>query len=401
MREISEAREPSANSGALGGALTQMGSAKVDASGRSAPERQGRPRFAAERILVVRLGSLGDVVRTRFALPALRGLYPDAHIDWLVEDRCAAGLTGVCEIDGILTVPRKQLQLRNPVRFRQLIRHTVEQLRSRTYDLAIDFHSILKSALLLRLVGVPVRIGYGRPLAREGAQHFYTHRCSGLPSSHLSRFERNQALVRFLTDSAGEASDEPGNAPGGPRLPDLQLAPEDVESLPPLPERFVVLHPGTSESTLYKRWPAQRYSEVALRLAEYAGIPSVVTWGPVPGERECAEQVVAGAPHVALLGPQTRSLGALLALLERSRLYIGSDSGPMHLASLVGRPCVALFGPTDPVENAPFPGVPSRLLQVDVGCNPCREGCPARSCMAALEPTQVIAAALELLEMPR
>ena len=110
-----------------------------------------------------------------------------------------------------------------------------------------------------------------------------------------------------------------------------------------------------------------------------------------------AARVVQGAPRIALLGPKTRSLGALLALLGKAKLFVGSDSGPMHLASLMGRPSVVLFGPTDPIENAPFPGVPSRLLRVDVGCNPCREGCPARSCMAALGTAAVVRAAVGLL----
>jgi len=361
---------------------------------------EAAPRFAARRILVVRLGSLGDVVRTRFALPALRELYPDAQIDWLVEDRCAPGLVGITEIDGILTVPRKQLELRNPLRFKRLLGHTLEELRSRQYDLALDFHSIMKSAALLRFAGIPVRVGYDKPLAREGAQRFFTHRCAP-DRTHLSRFDRNRALVEFLRGP------QHGTAPAMPPAmqeyvrPELRLDPEDEDSLPPLPKRFVVIHPGTSESTLYKRWEPERFAEVARNLAEYAGLPSVVTWGPVPGERECAQAVVAGAPRVALLGPETRSLGALLALLARSELFVGSDSGPMHLASLVGRPCVVLFGPTDPVENAPFPGVPWRMLREDVGCNPCREGCPARSCMGAIQPASVLAAALELLEIAR
>jgi heptosyltransferase-1 len=336
-------------------------------------------RIPARRILVARLGSLGDVVRTRFALPGLRELYPDARIDWLVEDRAASGLTGAGEIDEVIAVPRRALRLQNALRWSADL---VRSLRAREYDLALDFHSILRSALPLWASRIPVRVGYGARFAREGAQHLFTHRVDPA-AGHVSRFERNAALVHYL-----------GGARGCAR-PALQLA--DEGELPELPERFAVLHPGTSPTTLYKRWEPERYARVARGLAEETGLTSIVTWGPVPGERECAECVVSAAGGSARLGPRTQSLGMLLRLLGQASVFIGSDSGPMHLASLAGRPIVAIFGPTDPVENAPFPGLPVRLVRTDVGCNPCREGCPTRSCMAAVEPARVLAAARELL----
>lgn len=337
-------------------------------------------RIPARRILVARLGSLGDVVRTRFALPGLRDLYPEARIDWLVEDRAASGLTGAGEIDEVIAVPRRAFRVQSALRWSADL---VRSLRAREYDLALDFHSILRSALPLWASRIPVRIGYGGGFAREGAQRFFTHRVE--PSaSHVSRFERNAALVHFLGGTRGCAR------------PALEL-PDDAGELPELPERFAILHPGTSPSTLYKRWEPERYAAVARGLADEAGLTSLVSWGPVPGERECAERVVAVAGGCAVLGPRTQSLAVLLRLLGRASVFIGSDSGPMHLASLAGRPIVAIFGPTDPVENAPFPGLPVRLVRADVGCNPCREGCPTRSCMAAVEPGRVLAAARELL----
>jgi heptosyltransferase I len=337
-------------------------------------------RIAARRILVTRLGSLGDVVRTRFALPGLRELYPEARIDWLVEDRAASGLTGAGEIDEVIAVPRRAFRIGNALRWSTDL---VRSLAAREYDLALDFHSILRSALPLYAARIPVRVGYGAAFAREGAQHLFTHRVE-LRTPHVSRFERNAALIHFLGGKRGCAR------------PELRLE-DDAADLAELPERFAVLHPGTSPTTLYKRWDPERYARVARDLADAEGLASVVTWGPVEGERECAERVVAAAGGSARLGPRTQSLGVLLRLLGRASLFVGSDSGPMHLASLAGRPIVAIFGPTDPIENAPFPGLPVRLVRTDVGCNPCREGCPARSCMAAVDAAQVVAAARALL----
>ena len=122
-----------------------------------------------------------------------------------------------------------------------------------------------------------------------------------------------------------------------------------------------------------------------------------MAFGPVAGEQAAARAVVAASGGAALLAPPTASIAEFESLLGRAAVFIGCDSGPMHLASLARTPVVAIFGPTDPVENGPFPGVPSRIVRSDVGCNPCREGCPVRACMRAVEPEAVVAAALSLL----
>lgn len=336
----------------------------------------------ARRILVIRLGALGDVVRTRFAFAGLRALYPDARIDWLVEDRAAPGLAGIRGLDEIVEVPRRELRWLRPARSARALQALVAELRARRYDLSVDFHGILKSALLARAARIPVRVGFAPPLAREGSARLLTHRARPR-ASHMSRFERNAALVRYLGGDVPDAA------------PPLDLPPLDA-SIAALGE-YAVVHPGTSASTLYKRWDPDRYAEVCRVLWKRAGLRALVTWGPVPGERAAAEAVVEAAEGAAQLAPQTTSAAQLLALLRAARLFVGSDSGPMHLASLAGLPIVAVFGPTDPVENAPFPGLPQRILRRDVGCNPCREGCPARTCMNVIQAHEVAAAALELL----
>ena len=338
----------------------------------------------AERILIIRLGALGDVVRTRFAFAAVRELYPRARIDWLVEDHAAPGLDGVAGLDGIVTIPRRQLRFGWSRAALRGIVELVRQLRAGRYDLSIDFHCILKSALLARASGIPLRVGYAAPLAREGSAWLLTHRARIWPG-HLSRFDRNAALVRFLAGSPSSA------------VPPLELSELPRPELSELPRELLLMHPGTSSTTLYKRWPPDRYAAVARELRDRLGIHSLVTWGPVAGELEAAEAVVAGAAGAAHLAAETRSVGELLVLMQATRLFVGSDSGPMHLASLAGLPLVAIFGPTDPVENAPFPGSRQRVLRRDVGCNPCREGCPAQTCMAAVSVSDVVEAAVELL----
>jgi ADP-heptose:LPS heptosyltransferase len=107
---------------------------------------------------------------------------------------------------------------------------------------------------------------------------------------------------------------------------------------------------------------------------------------------------VAASQGAATLAPRTPTLGDLASVFAASRLFIGSDSGPLHVASLVGTPVVQLMGPTDPVENAPWSGTPSRQVRLPVLCSPCRSGCPAATCMRSITPDAVLAAARELLE---
>jgi lipopolysaccharide heptosyltransferase I len=328
---------------------------------------------------------MGDVVRTRFAFAGLRALYPEAEIDWLVDDRAAAALDGIVGLDRVVRLPRRALRASHPLRTLRVLRGFRTVLEARHYDLCVDFHGILKSGLLAWISRAPVRIGYGRPAAREGAQLFLTHRVR--PPAHVSRFERNAALVRAL---GGRVPDE---------RPPLALPAEIEQELADRARGVVALHPGTSASTLYKRWDPERYAELAARLRKAEGYASLVTWAGA-SERATAEEVVAASEGAASLAPPTPSVAHLLALLRQARAFVGNDSGPMHIATLAGIPVVALFGPTDPVENCPFSGVPTRMLRHDVGCNPCREGCPARTCMSAIEVDEVVRAVRELIAAP-
>jgi ADP-heptose:LPS heptosyltransferase len=341
----------------------------------------------AERILVIRLGAVGDVVRTRFAFAGLRELYPDAEIDWLVEDRAAGGLDGIEGLRDIVRVPRRRVGWARPLASLNALLALGGELRERRYDLVCDFHSILKSALLALRSSTPVRVGYGAGIAREGSARFFTHTVRFEPE-HVSRFERNAALLRFL---GGEVPDAP---------PPLALPAEVERELADVPSGLFAMHPGTSDTTRYKRWPPERYAEVARNLLRAEGRESLVTWGPVAGERECAERVVEASRGAARLAPPTPSILHALSLLRRSCLYVGSDSGPMHLASLAGLPVVGGLGPPAAGGDAPFPGLPSRVIRHDVGCNPCREGCPVLTCMAAIAVDEVVKGARELIARP-
>lgn len=346
------------------------------------------------RILVIRLGAVGDVVRTLPAVSALRAGLPEAQITWLVEPVPSSILAGQPWIDDVLIFPRAELmaylhQLKF-IAFIRCLSRFLRELRSRQFELVVDFHSILKSGLLSRLSGAPRRVAYARPFGREGSWLFATdlvRLCLPAPGSKLPRFQRNLALVRFLGIEAAEDA----------RPLRLLPAAESAMAQAALEGGPVAIHPGTSDSTPYKRYTIKGYAEVARALHTRLQVPVIVTVGPALDDRAFAEAIVSESQGAAVIAPQTQSLGDLAALFARCSLYIGSDTGPMHVASLVGTPVLQLLGPTHPIENAPYAGTPSKTLRVPQPCSPCRRGCAEATCMKAIEPDDVIEAALELL----
>jgi ADP-heptose:LPS heptosyltransferase len=294
-------------------------------------------------------------------------------------------------VDEVISFPRGMLE-ENLARGRllhagRIARGFLAELRRRRFDLVVDFHAILKSGILSRLSGAPRRASYARPFAREGAFLFATERAR-LEPAKISRFERNEGLIRFLGLRA-----DPDQRP-------LRLDSETLEraqkALGPGPAP-IAIHPGTSDATPHKRYTVAGYAAVARALADDAGVTSVVTRGPARDDQAFAAAIVDASGGTARFAPETPTLADLAALFSRSRLYIGGDTGPMHVASLVGTPVVQILGPTDPVENATFPGSPSRTVRIQIHCNPCRRGCAAVTCMRVIPPEMVAGAARELL----
>ena len=298
----------------------------------------------------------------------------------MVEPKAASAVAGQPWIDEVLVFPRNALAAKlRRYAVREALAEAitfVRTMRGRRFDLVVDFHAILRSAVLGRLSGAPQRVTYARPFGRELAYLFATHRAR-LSPLRMSRFERNTQLVRYL------GVDRPAYPTP------FDVAPAAVArmraALSPGPSP-VVIHPGTSDATTHKRYPAESYASVARSLAKEAGLPSIVTRGPARDDRALAIAIVDAAEGAARLAPETPTLGDLGALFVASRLYIGGDTGPMHVASLVGTPVVQLLGPTDPVENAPYPETPSRTIHSD------------GDAMDRIAPSEIVAGARELLE---
>ena len=283
----------------------------------------------ASRILIVRLGSLGDLVHTLPAVTALRRAFPAAEIDWLVDAPHREFLELVPVISSLVVLERRGAGGWLDV---------VRKMRLRGYDVAIDFQGLVKSAALARLSGAKRVAGFAFPAVRESlAVPFYTERVSVPKSAHV--VQKNLLLAAAL-GAPSTALEFPIGAVRSPAVESFLAAD---------PRPFVLLNPGAAWPN--KRWPPDRLGAVARWLSERKGLTTVVLWGP--GEQPMADGVVRASAGAARIAPPT-GLDDLIALARHARLVVSGDTGPLHIASALGVPAVALFGPTNPHRNGPW-----------------------------------------------
>jgi heptosyltransferase-1 len=296
----------------------------------------------------VRLGSMGDIIHTLPAATALRRAFPGASMGWVVEERWAELLCTLPEPRSGPRSPRRPLVDRvhtvNTKTWRGslLSAQTWEQiaaglsdLRAQRYEVAVDFQGAARSALLARWSGASVVYGAARP--RENvASMFYTRQVFAR-GSHV--VEQNLALAEAIARRTLQ-------------MPKIEF-PHDPATEMQCEDRlrqignFVLLNPGAGWGA--KQWPAERYGQVAKQLG-VDGLKSLINFGP--GE-EPLVRAVESASEDAAQG-SAGSLTELIALTRHARLFIGGDTGPMHLAAALGIPVIAIFGPTNPARNGPF-----------------------------------------------
>jgi heptosyltransferase I len=335
------------------------------------------------------------VVRTLPALAVIRRRFPGAYIAWAVEEKAFEILTGRKDLDEVILFPRHTLvrQAKNPVGlFRAIaaLYRFVRYLRTKRFDVAVDFHGLLKSGLISYLSGAPVRFGFGKGFDKEMNHLFSTKRVT-LPAPKLSRVRRNLVMAEALCGSL--------------ETPRVRIEPsrEDRAAVERILRKKtsgvrprIIVHPGTSAKTAYKRWDARKFAAAADLIVSRYGGEVVVTGGP--GEEAIVSETARHMKHAPSVIDEPLSLLELAALFQTADLYVGGDTGPTHIASFVGTPVVAVFGPTDPIENEPYAGTPFRMVRVPSSCSPCREKtCRRTDCFDGVTPEMVAVAAGELL----
>jgi lipopolysaccharide heptosyltransferase I len=313
------------------------------------------------KLLIVRLGALGDIVHGLPVAAALRERYPDAQIDWLVDARHAAVLDLVPVISRRVAVDTRSAGG---------MLAAVRDLRRQHYDAAVDLQGLIKSAALVRLSGARRVIGFTRAHVREkAASLFYSQKCDAGMVAHvvdknlsvLSQFGITERVRRFpftLAPSAAVSAVAARVAREGRR-------------------GYALINPGAAWPN--KRWPAERFGEIAAALVERFALLPVVLWGP--GEQALAGRIVETSGGAAMLAPTT-AVADVLALSRDAKLMVSGDTGPLHLAAAVGAPVVALFGPTDPARNGPWDAADISLSRFgDCVCHYRRRCRRSRACI--------------------
>ncbi|CAN5222464.1 lipopolysaccharide heptosyltransferase I [soil metagenome] len=319
------------------------------------------PPRPARRILIVRLSALGDVIMASGLVPALRAIYPQAHLAWLTESPAAPLLAHNPRLDEVIVWPRTQwMTLWRERRFAELwgeMRRFRRELRERHFDLALDTQGLLKSAVWSWLSAAPRRVGL---IPREGGQWLATERLVPAKEADALIGREYRALARYL--GAPEGAFRLDLAVGAAARDNAasKLRARGVNAA----QGYVVLCPFTTRPQ--KHWFEDRWAALADRLAA-AGFTPVLLGGPA--DAEAAARIAAASPRIVELTCRL-ALDESIAAVAASRLLIGVDTGLTHAGTAAQVPTIALFGSTRPYGRTDSPR--TTILYEKLFCSPCR-----------------------------
>lgn len=321
------------------------------------------------RILIVKLGSIGDIVHTLPALAAIGRALPRAQISWVVEKRSAEILRDNPVLKSLIEVDTKALR-RWPSSGEtlQAPRQQLRRLRASTFDSALDFQGLLKSATIARLSGAERVYGFARASLREPASRILLSKAVRVPP-------RTHVIVKNLTLAAEALGISVPIDPDEFEFPIHVRREHEIEAEVTADwtqGRYAILNPGGGWPT--KLWSPERFGALADRLWTDYGLNSIITYGP--GESGLAEKVLE-ASRSGRARASDISLRGFYAMARTATLYVGGDTGPTHLAVAAGAPLVGLFGPTEWWRNGSPRPADVCVERSDIGC---RTDCHRRSC---------------------
>jgi ADP-heptose:LPS heptosyltransferase len=352
------------------------------------------------RVLLARPDHLGDVLLTLPAAVALRSVLPGAHISYLVADGLAPVPRHCPAVDATLTAPFPPLSAwPDPPGWADAVARAAPALRGR-FDLAIlSRPDDPVSGALVAAAGVPIRLGYTSPRTRP----FLT---VALPPPDRDRHVASVAVDLALAAAEHLGVPMPADVGASPCFVPTADDEHEASAVLGAPRREaedgpIVLHPGSGWPL--KNWPPPRWGHLAAALARRYGVAPLVTGGPREGALVRAVMDASGRRARGLGG--RLSLGGLAALFRRARLVIATDSGPLHLAAMLGASVVGLYGPADPLEFGPWcPEDRRRIVRAQLACSPCRSlddpPCGASTeprCIGEIAVEAVLEAAVDLL----
>lgn len=317
------------------------------------------PKPANGRLLIVRLGAMGDIIHALPAVASLKHSYPGSLLTWVVEPQWAPLLEDNPFIDRVLLLRRGSPDA---------LLESWRELRSCRYDFAVDFQGLLKSALVASAARPERIFGFHQSQVRErAAALFYSNKT-------LSRSAHKVDQNLDLAASAG-AANAVHKFPLPPGRPEADLPEGD----------FVLASPLAGWRA--KQWPLRHYQALARLLRRDLGLPLVLD-GP-PSAQGFFEQVEDAIPHAS-------SVAGLIFATRRAAAVVGVDSGPLHVAAALCKPGVAIYGPTDPARNGPY-GDSLRVLRCPQACTTYKRGSSIDDSMARISPEEVFEALRSVL----
>ncbi len=347
-----------------------------------------------ENILIIRLSAIGDVVDVLPALRCLRSNFPESRISWLVEDRASEILSAHPDLNDVIVFPRKKWQ-REILKVNKVISTLSDilsfyrKLHDEHYDLVLDFQGNLKSGIMDLITGTENRFGFGQGFCKE-FNYLFTKYKVYPQNKREHRIDKNLSLLKGIGFEAKFQN---------PELPVSRLDQEYISkfidennkcSVP-----LIIINPCTSEYGSYKRWSTLNYARLADMILEKYDVKVIFTWGP--NELEIVNEIVAHMKQKALVSCKT-TIKQLIELMRRANLYIGGDTGPLHIASTLCIPTVAIFGPKDPILYGPY-NENAAIISKELPCSPCRNRtCSDPECLTMILPEEVFQAVNQLMD---
>lgn len=309
------------------------------------------------KILIVKLGALGDVINTLPLAVALKGGMPGCTIDWLVAPLSYPLVSRHTSVDRAYVFNRT---------FKSAF-SVIKELRRTRYDIILDLQRILKSGLFTLAARAERRLGFDKRRCKEMTWLLPFERIPPSdPAAHM--LDQYMEFARYLGLNTDRAVWD---------IPRSVTRPKDI------PNRYVVLNIGATKPA--NLWAPERFADLAGQIEKTLNLPSVLTGGPE--DRDRATQIKAAGP-VSLTDLTGRTtLAELVEVIANADAVVSCDTGPMHLAAALEKPLVALFGPSDPRRTGPYHGT---VIRHAMACSPCnRKLCRAPFCMDAITSTEV------------
>ncbi len=337
-------------------------------------------------ILIVKLSAIGDVIHTLPSLAALRRLYPDAHITWVVEEAAADLVLHHPHLDQVIIFRRKNwIEDFKKGKLHSMwhdARSFLAELKGRRYDLVIDFHGLFKSSMVVLASGGRRKLGYDSWQELSGL--FLNEKIPEDMNKHA--VDRYLDFPRYLGAPA-----EPAEfvLPVHQEAQSRSRALLDSHAL--IKKKYIAVNPIAYWET--KLWDNERFAVLADLIKERLKLDVVFTGS---NKADAADIMSRMTKEGINLGGET-TLTELACIYKDAFAVITTDSGPMHLAAALGTPVIALFGPTDPERTGPY-GAGHTVIRSNLPCSPCLlKKCPTKQCMKEIMPEQVFAAVKEIV----